>query len=235
MIHLRFVWSLSMTNGSGIPVRWLIQCCFFQLTKWFEELRTELQNAECADSVEGAEEQIAQFNQQKEATVEASISTLSEGQNLIDQIKWVSYRRSPTVGDLSCPGVLQTKHTLLEQGLFMLITGNQWSIDCFHIYGELLVIDGCNSSHRVVYHDENMMDAFSCENGPQPIDLPTMLCIGCSLLLRYDYVIIFLTIPSCWCSYDELTPWWILLRTRVGIFLCSSPIDLLLLYPHEWP
>jgi hypothetical protein len=57
------------------------------LSKWFDELKAELANGECADTVEGAEELIAQFNQQKEATIEASVSTCSEGQSLIEHIK----------------------------------------------------------------------------------------------------------------------------------------------------
>ena len=62
---------------------------FFQLTSWFEELKTELHSSEIADTVEGAEELIAQFNQQKEATTDASTNTVHEGETLLDQLRLV--------------------------------------------------------------------------------------------------------------------------------------------------
>lgn len=58
-----------------------------QLTNWFDELKSELQSSDIADTAEGAEGLIAQFNQQKEATIDASINTISEGQNLLDQLR----------------------------------------------------------------------------------------------------------------------------------------------------
>ncbi len=59
----------------------------FQLTSWFEELKSELASSEVADTVEGAQELLGQFNQQKEATIDASINTISEGENLLDQLR----------------------------------------------------------------------------------------------------------------------------------------------------
>ena len=54
-----------------------------QLSCWFEELKQELASSDIADSVEGAEDLLAQFNQQREATIDASINTISEGENLL--------------------------------------------------------------------------------------------------------------------------------------------------------
>ena len=59
----------------------------FQLFSWFEDLKTELQSSEIADTVEGAEELLQQFTQQKQATIDAIINTISEGQNLLDQLR----------------------------------------------------------------------------------------------------------------------------------------------------
>ena len=59
----------------------------FQLTSWLEELQQELQSSDIADSVEGAEHLVAQFNEQRETTIEAAISTVSEGESLLEQIR----------------------------------------------------------------------------------------------------------------------------------------------------
>lgn len=61
-----------------------------QLTNWLEDLHTELQSTELADSVEGAEHLIAQFNQQRETTVEAAINTVGEGETLLEQLRYVT-------------------------------------------------------------------------------------------------------------------------------------------------
>ena len=65
----------------------MFYCIVFQLTNWFDELKAELQSSEVADTPEGAEELIAQFNQQKEATVDACVSTISEGESLLEQLR----------------------------------------------------------------------------------------------------------------------------------------------------
>ncbi|KAJ8320620.1 hypothetical protein KUTeg_002207 [Tegillarca granosa] len=58
-----------------------------QLTSWLEELQQELQSSEIADSVEGAEQLLGQFNAQRETTIEAAINTVSEGENLLEQLR----------------------------------------------------------------------------------------------------------------------------------------------------
>lgn len=58
------------------------------MTNWLEDLHTELQSTELADSVEGAEQLIAQFNQQRETTVEAAINTVGEGETLLEQLRY---------------------------------------------------------------------------------------------------------------------------------------------------
>ncbi|GFR65324.1 kalirin [Elysia marginata] len=58
-----------------------------ELTNWLENLHTELQSTELANSVEGAEQLMAQFNQQRETTVEAAINTVGEGETLLEQLR----------------------------------------------------------------------------------------------------------------------------------------------------
>ncbi|XP_078619950.1 kalirin-like isoform X2 [Branchiostoma floridae x Branchiostoma japonicum] len=58
-----------------------------ELSVWIEALKKELQTDELADDIEGTEELIEKFLQQKEATIDASISTISEGENLIEQLR----------------------------------------------------------------------------------------------------------------------------------------------------
>jgi triple functional domain protein/kalirin len=61
------------------------------LTCWLEELQNELQSSEIADTVEGAEQLLAQFNQQRETTLDAALNTVGEGENLCEQLRYVSY------------------------------------------------------------------------------------------------------------------------------------------------
>ncbi|KAL3855027.1 hypothetical protein ACJMK2_014257 [Sinanodonta woodiana] len=57
------------------------------LTCWLEELQQELQSSEIADSVEGAQQLLEQFNQQRETTIEAAMNTVQEGENLLEQLR----------------------------------------------------------------------------------------------------------------------------------------------------
>ncbi|XP_053386213.1 kalirin-like isoform X3 [Mercenaria mercenaria] len=57
------------------------------LTCWLEELQNELQSSEIADTVEGAEQLLAQFNQQRETTLDAALNTVGEGENLCEQLR----------------------------------------------------------------------------------------------------------------------------------------------------
>ena len=64
----------------------------FQLTTWFDELKVELSSSEIADCVETAEQLIGQLEQQKEATTDACVNTITEGESILDQIRYaVSY------------------------------------------------------------------------------------------------------------------------------------------------
>ena len=58
-----------------------------QLTCWLEELQNELQSSEIADTVEGAEQLLAQFNQQRDTTIDAAMNTVGEGENLLEQLR----------------------------------------------------------------------------------------------------------------------------------------------------
>ena len=60
--------------------------CFLQLSEWFEELRTELLDGKLAENVEGAAQLLRQFHRQKEATIEAAVNTINEGESLLEQL-----------------------------------------------------------------------------------------------------------------------------------------------------
>ncbi|XP_070187687.1 triple functional domain protein-like isoform X2 [Littorina saxatilis] len=64
-----------------------------ELTNWLEDLHGELQSSDIADTVEGAEQLLAQFNQQRQTTLEAAINTVGEGQALLEQLRYVKKRR----------------------------------------------------------------------------------------------------------------------------------------------
>ena len=63
-----------------------------QLTTWFDELKVELSSSEIADCVETGEQLIGQFEQQKEATTDACVNTITEGENILDQIRLVRFQ-----------------------------------------------------------------------------------------------------------------------------------------------
>lgn len=91
-----FAASLSVLKNQ--IVEWLF-CAFIcssllQLTTWFDELKVELSSSEIADCVETAEQLIGQLEQQKEATTDACINTITEGENILDQIRLVSLDHS---------------------------------------------------------------------------------------------------------------------------------------------
>jgi len=53
-------------------------------------LRQELQSSEVAETIEGCEAMIAQFGQQRQATIDACVSTVSEGDSLLEQMRYDS-------------------------------------------------------------------------------------------------------------------------------------------------
>ncbi|CAG5121035.1 unnamed protein product, partial [Candidula unifasciata] len=67
-----------------------------ELTNWLEDLHTELQSTELSDNVEGAEQLLAQFTQQRETTVEAAINTVGEGESLLEQLRIISMETDKT-------------------------------------------------------------------------------------------------------------------------------------------
>ncbi|GIY93513.1 triple functional domain protein [Caerostris extrusa] len=58
-----------------------------ELTSWFDELRQELQSDEVAENVEGAEQLLEQFNQQRDSTIDAAMNTVSEGEALLEELQ----------------------------------------------------------------------------------------------------------------------------------------------------
>lgn len=64
---------------------WHFDSCL-QLSAWFEELRTELLDGTLAENVEDAAQLLRQFHRQKEATIEAAVNTINEGESLLEQL-----------------------------------------------------------------------------------------------------------------------------------------------------
>ncbi|XP_022244114.1 triple functional domain protein-like isoform X1 [Limulus polyphemus] len=58
-----------------------------ELNSWFEELREELQSEKVAETVEGSEDLLQQFDQQRDSTGEAAIRTISEGEALLEELR----------------------------------------------------------------------------------------------------------------------------------------------------
>ncbi|KAL3213715.1 hypothetical protein MRX96_035216 [Rhipicephalus microplus] len=58
-----------------------------ELSSWFEELRAELHSNKVADSVEAAEQLLEQFTQQRDSTIDAAVSTISEGETLLEELR----------------------------------------------------------------------------------------------------------------------------------------------------
>jgi len=53
---------------------------------WCDELRADLTVGELADGVDGAEEQLEKFSEQREATVHAFSNTIGEGVRLREDL-----------------------------------------------------------------------------------------------------------------------------------------------------
>ena len=53
----------------------------------YDELKGELTSSELADTVEGAEDMLIHFEQQKESTLDASANTIQEGESLLQHLK----------------------------------------------------------------------------------------------------------------------------------------------------
>ena len=60
-----------------------------QLTAWYRELQESLSSEQTSEAAEGAEEDLAQFEHQRDITIDASVNTISEGQNLVDHLRSV--------------------------------------------------------------------------------------------------------------------------------------------------
>ncbi|XP_033628960.1 kalirin-like [Asterias rubens] len=61
-----------------------------ELTAWYKELQESLSSEETSDEVDGAEEDLAKFEHQRDITIDASVNTISEGQNLVDHLRQIA-------------------------------------------------------------------------------------------------------------------------------------------------
>lgn len=58
-----------------------------ELSNWFSELKAELTSEEVSETYEGAERLLEQFSTQRDSTLDACVSTISEGQALVEEMK----------------------------------------------------------------------------------------------------------------------------------------------------
>ena len=56
------------------------------MSAWFEELRADLLDGKLAENVDEAAQLLRQFHRQKEATIEAAVNTINEGESLLEQL-----------------------------------------------------------------------------------------------------------------------------------------------------
>ena len=61
-----------------------------QLNLWFEELKQELKSSEIAETISDCESMITQFGHQRDATIDAFVSTISEGESLLQQLRYAA-------------------------------------------------------------------------------------------------------------------------------------------------
>ena len=57
-----------------------------ELSNWFSELKAELTSEEVSETYEGAERLLEQFSTQRDSTLDACASTISEGQSLVEEL-----------------------------------------------------------------------------------------------------------------------------------------------------
>ena len=72
-----------------------------ELSNWFSELKTELASEEVSETYEGAERLLEQFSTQRDSTLDACVSTITEGQSLVEELKAVPSQEMESSGSLA--------------------------------------------------------------------------------------------------------------------------------------
>nr|CAD7431849.1 unnamed protein product [Timema monikensis] len=73
-------------SGICIPAG-RIESTIMKLSSWVDELRQELQSDEVADTLEAAERLVEQCGQQRDSSLDASVSTIAQGETLLQELR----------------------------------------------------------------------------------------------------------------------------------------------------
>ena len=81
-----------------------------ELSNWFSELKAELTSEEVSETYEGAERLLEQFSTQRDSTLDACASTISEGQSLVEELN-----NGGVTAEMDSSGSLASVQSTLEK------------------------------------------------------------------------------------------------------------------------
>ena len=81
-----------------------------ELSNWFSDLKAELTSEEVSETYEGAERLLEQFSTQRDSTLDACASTISEGQSLVEELN-----NGGVTAEMDSSGSLASVQSTLEK------------------------------------------------------------------------------------------------------------------------
>ncbi|XP_038072684.1 kalirin-like [Patiria miniata] len=83
-----------------------------ELTAWYKELQESLSIEETSEAAEEAEEELNKFEHQRDITIDASVNTISEGQNLVDHLRQIAMDTGKVTYNGACSHIEGILHNL---------------------------------------------------------------------------------------------------------------------------